>query len=185
MGSHRVGHNLAPKQQQCVCGERSLLQVLGYKLFFASLSERGHEVPKLLAYCFWCLTQNPSGFPERSRKINLNLSISNCWKTRVNESFLNFFTAIISSYGIVQFSSVHSLSRVQLFATPWITARQASLPVHHQLPEFTQTYVHQVGDAIQPSHPLSSPSPAANPSQHQGLLQWVNSSHEVTKVLDF
>ena len=129
MGSHRVGHNLAPKQQQCVCGERSLLQVLGYKLFFASLSERGHEVPKLLAYCFWCLTQNPSGFPERSRKINLNLSISNCWKTRVNESFLNFFTAIISSYGIVQFSSVHSLSRVQLFATPWIAARQASLSI--------------------------------------------------------
>ena len=46
------------------------------------------------------------------------------------------------------------------------------LPVHHQLPEFTQTHVHQVGDAIQPSHPLSSPSPpASNPSQHQGLFQ--------------
>ena len=60
------------------------------------------------------------------------------------------------------------------------------LPVHHHLPEFTQTHVHQVGDAIQPSHPLSSPSPPApNPSQHQGLLQWVNSSHEVAKVLEF
>ena len=60
------------------------------------------------------------------------------------------------------------------------------LPVHHQLPEFTQTHVHQVGDAIQPSHPLSSPSPPAlNPSQHQGLFQWVSSSHEVTKVLEF
>ena len=45
------------------------------------------------------------------------------------------------------------------------------LPVHHQLPEFTQTHVHRVGDAIQPSHPLSSPSPAPNPSQHQGLFQ--------------
>ena len=46
------------------------------------------------------------------------------------------------------------------------------LPVHHQLPEFTQTHVHQVGDAIQPSHPLSSPSPPApNPYQHQGLFQ--------------
>ena len=54
------------------------------------------------------------------------------------------------------------------------------LPVHRQLPEFTQTHVHRVGDAIQPSHPLSSPSPPApNPSQHQGLFQWVNSSHEV------
>ena len=49
------------------------------------------------------------------------------------------------------------------------------LPVHHQLPEFTQTHVHQVGDVIQPSHPLSSPShPALNPSQHQSLFQWVN-----------
>ena len=54
------------------------------------------------------------------------------------------------------------------------------LPVHHQLPEFTQTHVHRVSDAIQPSHPLSSPSPPApNPSQHQSLFQWVNSSHTV------
>ena len=60
------------------------------------------------------------------------------------------------------------------------------LPVHHQLPEFTQTHVHQLSDAIQPSHPLSSPSPPApNPSQHQSLFQWVNSSHEVAKVLQF
>ena len=60
------------------------------------------------------------------------------------------------------------------------------LPVQHQLPEFTQIHVHQVSDAIQPSHPLSSPSPPApNPSQHQGLFQWVNSSHEVAKVLEF
>ena len=58
------------------------------------------------------------------------------------------------------------------------------LPVHHQLPEFTQTHVHRVGDAIQPSHLLSSPSPPApNPSQHQSLFQWVNFSHEVAKVL--
>ena len=60
------------------------------------------------------------------------------------------------------------------------------LPVHHQLQEFTQTHVHWVGDAIQPSHPLSSPSlPAPNPSQHQGLFPWVNSSHEAAKVLEF
>ena len=57
------------------------------------------------------------------------------------------------------------------------------LPVHHQLPEFTQTHVHQVRDAIQPSHPLSSSSPPApNPSQHQSLFQWVNSSHEVAST---
>ena len=76
-----------------------------------------------------------------------------------------------------QFSSVQSLSMNR--STP-------GLPVHHQLPEFTQTHVHRVSDAIQPSHPLSFPSPPApNPSQHQSLFQWVNSSHEVAKVLEF
>jgi len=60
------------------------------------------------------------------------------------------------------------------------------LPVHHQLPELTQTHVSWISDAIQPSHPLSSPSPPApNLSQHQGLFQWVSSSHEVAKVLEF
>ena len=60
------------------------------------------------------------------------------------------------------------------------------LPVHHQLPEFTQTHVHWVSDAIQPSHPLSSPSPPDfNLCQHQGLFQWVSSSHEVAKYWSF
>ena len=60
------------------------------------------------------------------------------------------------------------------------------LPVHHQLPESTQTQVHWVGDAIKPSHPLSSPSPPAlNLSQHQSLFKWVSSSHQVVKVLEF
>ena len=60
------------------------------------------------------------------------------------------------------------------------------LPVHHQLPEFTQTHVCWVSDAIQPSHPLSSPSPpTSNRSQHQGLFKWVSYSHQVTKVLEF
>ena len=55
-------------------------------------------------------------------------------------------------------------------------------PVHHQLPEFTQTHVHRVRDAIQPSHPLLSRSPPApNPSQHQSLFQWVSSSHQMAK----
>ena len=58
--------------------------------------------------------------------------------------------------------------------------------VHHQLLEFTQTHVHWVCDAIQPSYPLSSPSPPAfNLSQHQGLFKWVSSSHQVAKVLEF
>ena len=61
-----------------------------------------------------------------------------------------------------------------------------SLPVHHQLPEFTQTHVHWVGDAIQLSHPLLSPSPPSfNHSQHQGLFKWVSSLHQVGKVFEF
>ena len=60
------------------------------------------------------------------------------------------------------------------------------LPVHHQLPEFTQTHVHWAGDAIEPSHLLSSPSPPAfNLSQHQGLFKWVSSSYHVANVLEF
>ena len=60
------------------------------------------------------------------------------------------------------------------------------LLVHHQLPELAQTHVHRVGDAIQPSHPLLSPSPSAlNLSQHQALFKWVSSSHQVAKVLEF
>ena len=62
----------------------------------------------------------------------------------------------------------------------------SGLPVHHQLPELTQTHVHWVSDAIQPSHSVSSPSPPAfNLSQHQGLFQWVSSLHQVAKVLEF
>ena len=57
--------------------------------------------------------------------------------------------------------------------------------VHHYLPEFAKTHVHLVSDAIQPSHPLLSPSPAFSLSQHQGLFQWVSSSHQVAKVLEF
>ena len=84
---------------------------------------------------------------------------------------------------IVQFSSV---SQSCLTLCNPMNRSTPGLPVHHQLPEFTQTQVHRVSAAIQPSHTLSSPSlPAPNPSQHQSLFQWVNSSHEVAKVLEF
>jgi len=66
-----------------------------------------------------------------------------------------------------------------------IACSTPGFPVHHQLPELTQTHVHQVSDAIQPSHPLSCSSPPAfNLSQHQGLFQWVSSSHQVVNVLE-
>ena len=86
-------------------------------------------------------------------------------------------------YFLVQFSSV-----TQLCLSLWdpMNCSTPGLPVHHQLPESTQTHVHWVGDATQPSHPFSSPSPPTfSLSQHQGLFQWVSSSHQVAKVLEF
>ena len=90
--------------------------------------------------------------------------------------------------GLFTFSSVQFCSVAQLCPTLCDTMdySRPGLPVHHHLPEFTQTLVHWVGDAIQPSHPLSSPSPPSlNLSQHQGLFKWVSSSNQVAKVLEF
>ena len=88
---------------------------------------------------------------------------------RRNVYFMAFWYAVLQ-FKVSKFSLVQWLSRVRL-CNP-MNHSTPGLPVHHQLPEFTQTHVHPVGDAIQPSHPLSSPSPPApNPSQHQGLFQ--------------
>ena len=108
--------------------------------------------------CLWCL------------KLNLWMGrlLFNTWHFRETS---------------VQFSSVAQLCPT--LCDP-VNCSTPGLPVHHQLPEFTQTHVHLVNDAIQPSHPLSSPSPLAfNLSQHQGLFKWVNSSHQVAKALEF
>ena len=100
----------------------------------------------------------------RSNKFNI------CFKFYIKKSF--------------NIRSDQSLSHVRL-CDP-MNRSTPGLPVQHQLLEFTETHVHRVSDAIQPSHPLSSPSPPApNPSQHQSLFQWVNSSHEVVKLLEF
>ena len=86
-------------------------------------------------------------------------------------------------FSSVQFSSV--AQSCPTLCDP-MNRNTPGLPVHQQLPKLTQTHIHRVTDAIQPSHPLSSPSlPAPNPSQHQSLFQSVNSSHEVAKVLEF
>ena len=98
--------------------------------------------------------------------------VTNMWEKRPTKPFSS-----------VQFSSV-AQSCLTLFDP--MNRSTPGLPVHHQLLQFTQTHVHRVGDAIQPSHPLSSSSPPApNPSQHQSLFQWVSSSHEMAKVLEF
>ena len=82
----------------------------------------------------------------------------------------------------VQLSSV---SQSCLTLCKPIDCSTPGLPVHHQLPELAQIHVHRVGDAIRPSYPLSSPSPAFTLSQHQGLFQWVSSSHQVARILEF
>ena len=86
------------------------------------------------------------------------------------------------NHEIVQFSSV---AQSCLTLCDPMNRSTPGLPVHHQLPDFTQTHVLRVGDAIQPSHPLLSPSPPAlNLSQHQGLFKWVSSSNQLAKVLE-
>ena len=98
---------------------------------------------------------------------------------------------VVGCHALLRVSSqprVHFSSVTQSCPTLWdpMNRSMPGLPVHHQLPEYTQTHVHWVGDAIQPSHPLLSPSPPAlNLSQHQGLFKWVSSSHQVAKVLEF
>ena len=87
------------------------------------------------------------------------------------------------SWYLYQFSSV---AQSCLTLCNPVDCSTPGLPVHHQLPEFTQTQVHRISDAFQPSHPLSYPSPPVlNLSQHQDLFKWVSSSNQVAKVLEF
>ena len=88
-------------------------------------------------------------------------------------------------FDIIYIEGVSSVTQSCLTLCETMDCSTPGFPVHHQLPELTQTHVHWVSDAIQPSHPLSSPSPPAfNLSQHQGLFQWLNSSYQVAKVLE-
>ena len=126
------------------------------------------------------------------------------WNHYPEEIFYPMFTAAIFTIAKIWkqpqcsltdvWINKYSISSVQFSSVPQscptlgdpMNRSTPGFPVYHHFPEFTQTHVHRVGDAIQPSHPLSSPSPPApNPHQHQSLLQWVNSSHEVAKVLEF
>ena len=109
------------------------------------------------------------------------LRSSRCWANMSVCLIPQWMSRIGPWLGSVQFS--HSVMPDPL----WPHGLQhARFPVHHQLPELTQTHVHWVGDAIQPSHPLSSPSPPTfNLFQHQDLFKWVSSSHQVAKILEF
>ena len=119
----------------------------------------------------------------------LNRQICRCspygWrKWSIQRTFFLLPLSICVCVCVCVFSSVQSLSRVRL-CDP-MDCSMPGLPVHHQLLEFTQTHVYWISDAIQPSHPLSSPSPPAfNCSQHRGLFKWVSFLHQVAKVLEF
>ena len=141
------------------------MEVLLFSMYFISgLS----LITARLVYC-------PNGSPHHST-VGLIFAITGL----ILEA--NHTGLLICHYKIsIQFSSV--AQSCPTLCNP-MTPSTPGLPVHHQLPEFTQTHVHWVGDTIQASHSLSSPSPPA-PQKHQGLFQWVNSSREVAKVLEF
>ena len=103
------------------------------------------------------------------------------WECKLVQKLWRTVWRFLKKLGI-ELPSVHFSSVTQSCPTLCDPMNRSTpgLPVHHQLPVFTQTHVHRVSDAIQPSHPLSSPfPPAPNPSQNQSLFQWVNSLHEV------
>ena len=128
-------------------------------------------------------------FPQRMQPVRTHGHPG--WQWFLSGLFLidyssNLSHKLLTTVGIIPTVQCSSVTQSCLTLCDPMNRSTPGLPVHHQLPEFTQTHVHWVGDAIQPSHPLSSPSPPAlNTSQHQGLFQWVNSSHEVAKVLEF
>ena len=91
---------------------------------------------------------------------------------------------MINVFNVSRYLQFSSVTQSCLTLCEPVDCSMPAVPVHHQLPESTQTHVHHVGDNIQPSHPLSSPSHSTfNLSQHQDLFQWINSSHQVPKVL--
>ena len=135
------------------------------------LDRKESSVPK--KWCFWTVVL------EKTPVIPLDTRRSN--KSILMEISVKYsLEGLMLKLKLQSFSSVQLLSRVWLFMTPWTAACQASLSISN-----SWTHVHQVSDAIQPSHPLSYPSPPAlNLSQHQGLFQWVSSSHQVAKGLE-
>ena len=139
---------------------------------------------KLRAQSHKTATTHPPSWNANSKSRLSSVLLTHClWIGGSNDPFLGFDSTVAHSTQINTFSSV-----AQSYPTLCDPMNRSTpgLPVHHQIPEFTQTHVHRVGDAIQPSHPLSSSSPLGpKPSQHQSIFQGVNSSHEVAKVLEF
>ena len=111
--------------------------------------------------------------------------LSNTWPALFTGCLWNSKSWIIKSTSKTMLDTFSSVTQSCPTLCDPMDCSTPSLPVYHQLLELIQTHVHQVDDAIQLSHPLSSPSPAFNLFQHQGLFKWVSSSHQVAKVLEF
>ena len=135
----------------------------------------------------WCYLTTPSLVAPSPFAFNLDLKHPNFNSEYCMWIFCKTVTSMKQKMGI--FPTLSTLSSVRSVVSDSLQSMNHStpgFPVHYQLPEFTQTHVQWVSDAIKPSHPLSSPStPAPNPSQHRSLFQRVNSSHEMAKVLEF
>ena len=163
----REGSRLTPKE----FSSSFVLNTLGFRLSYCQSPPFGHGMCKVM--------------PHQSMKGNAN---RHPLRLIDNYKLYNSRLLFMSSYNWVHYNSVQFSSVTQSCPTLCDPTNHSTpgLPAHHQLPESTQTHVHWVGDAIQPSHPLSSPSlPTFNLSQHQDLFKWVSSSHQVAKVLEF
>ena len=109
----------------------------------------------------------------------MGLQSQNDWETE-----LNLWLVILSIFSYTFSFQFSSVTQSRLTLCDPMDCSMSPIPVYHQLPKLAQIHVHWVGDAIQKSHPMPSPSsPAFNLSQHQGLFQWVGSLHRVAKVL--
>ena len=141
-----------------------------------SCQENPHEQSSLVGYSPWgCKESDTTEQLSTAHVLAIPKPLS--LKSRIEQISKH----IVHNFVVI----VYLLSSVQLYLTLCdpMDCSTPDFPVHHQLPELAQIHVHQVGDAIQPSYPLSSPSPPAfSLSQHQGLFQWVSSLHQVAKA---
>ena len=180
-------YHFFPNKIKKICAYHGMTSLRILAEWIRALIQVSHQYCFLKQYSL-CLLQPKSCSPATGGFLSITCNNNNDNNINNWEIFMChkciFYIILKSSFWkhSVQFSSV---AQSCLNLCDPMKRSMPGLPVHHQLPEFTQTHVHQVSDAIQPSCPLSSPSPPApNPSQHQSLFQWVNSSHEVAKVLE-
>jgi len=162
--------------------------VFGYKLLNINMYSKW-----LCHWSYMDALSHDSGV-QCTRSVKNLLYISDSWTIKIQTQpyfrewslHSNFTRPHMKHFFVIKhFSQFSSVAQSCLTLCDPMDCSMPGHLVHHQLPEFTQTHVHRVGDAIQPSHPLSPPSPPVfNLSQYQGLFQWVSSSHQVAGILE-